>query len=42
MDLHEFMITPQGQAYIVAVSPVHYPGIGKPTMDAVVQEKAQP
>jgi len=38
MDLHEFLVTPQGDAYIVAVSPVHYPGMGRPLMDAVIQE----
>jgi Arylsulfotransferase (ASST) len=38
MDLHEFLVTPQGDAYIVGVSPVHYPGMGRPLMDAVVQE----
>jgi hypothetical protein len=38
MDLHEFLLTPQGQAYIVAVSPVHYPGLARPLMDSVVQE----
>ncbi len=38
MDLHEFLVTPQGDAYIVAVSPVHYGTLTKPLMDAVVQE----
>ena len=38
MDLHEFLVTPQGDAYIVGVSPVHYPGRREPLMDAVVQE----
>ena len=38
MDLHEFLVTPQGDAYIVGVSPVHYAGMGRPLMDAVVQE----
>ncbi|HUA05624.1 MAG TPA: arylsulfotransferase family protein [Solirubrobacteraceae bacterium] len=38
MDLHEFLVTPQGDAYIVGVSPVHYPGMGRPLMDSVVQE----
>ena len=38
MDLHDFLVTPQGDAYIVGVSPVHYPGMGRPLMDAVVQE----
>jgi Arylsulfotransferase (ASST) len=38
MDLHEFLLTPQGDAYIIADSPVHLPGISKPTVDSVVQE----
>ena len=38
VDLHEFLVTPQGDAYIVAVSPVHYGSLTKPLMDAVVQE----
>jgi hypothetical protein len=38
MDLHEFLLTPQGQAWVVAVSPVYVRGIGKAVMDAVVQE----
>jgi hypothetical protein len=38
MDLHEFLVTPQGDAYIVGVSPVHYASLKKPLMDAVVQE----
>ena len=38
MDLHEFLITPQGDAWIVAVSPVHWGGEGRPVMDPVVQE----
>ena len=38
MDLHEFLVTPQGDAYIIAVSPVSLPGINKPVMDSVVQE----
>ncbi len=38
MDLHEFLITPTGQAFIAAVSPVHYPGINRPLIDSVVQE----
>jgi hypothetical protein len=37
-DLHEFMVTPQGYAYLTAASPVHLPGVGKPAIDAVVQE----
>jgi arylsulfotransferase ASST len=38
MDLHEFLVTPQGDAYIVGVSPVHYQALKRPLMDAVVQE----
>ena len=38
MDLHEFLVTPQGAAWIVGVSPVHYGTLKKPLMDAVVQE----
>ena len=38
MGLHEFRITPQGDAYITASSPVHLSGVGKPAIDSVVQE----
>lgn len=38
MDLHEFLLTPQGDAYVVGVSPVHYGSLKRPLMDAVVQE----
>gem|GEM_PF-115863 len=38
MDLHEFLVTPQGQAWVIAVSPVYLKGTGKPVMDDVVQE----
>jgi outer membrane protein assembly factor BamB len=38
MGLHEFLVTTQGDAYIFAPSPVHLPSVGKPTVDAVVQE----
>jgi hypothetical protein len=37
-DLHEFLLTPQGDAYIIAVSPLRWPGTRKPLMDSVVQE----
>lgn len=37
-DLHEFLLTDSGDAYIVAVSPVHYPGMNRPLMDQIVQE----
>jgi hypothetical protein len=38
MDLHEFLLTPQGLAYVIAVSPVRLPGIARSVMDCVVQE----
>jgi hypothetical protein len=39
MDLHEFMVTPQGDAYVFAVSPVSLPKVvRKPVLDYVVQE----
>jgi hypothetical protein len=38
MGLHELLITPHGDAYIGAPSPVHLPGVGKPAVDSVVQE----
>ena len=38
MGLHEFLLTPQGDAYIFAPSPVHLPGVHKPVVDSVVQE----
>ncbi len=38
MDLHEFLVTPQGDAYVVGVSPIRYGTLKKPLMDAVVQE----
>ena len=37
-DLHEFLVTPQGQAYMIAVSPVWLPGHSREVMDAKVQE----
>ena len=38
MDLHEFLVTPQGDAYIVGVSPIRYGTMKRPLMDSVVQE----
>jgi Arylsulfotransferase (ASST) len=38
MDLHEFLVTPQGDAYFLAVSPVHWPGVRRPVLDSAVQE----
>jgi hypothetical protein len=37
-DLHEFLVTPQGQAYLIAVSPVWIPGNNRPVINSVVQE----
>jgi hypothetical protein len=37
-DLHEFLITNQGQAYILAISPLHWPGTRKMLIDSVIQE----
>ena len=33
MDLHEFLVTPQGDAYIVGVSPIRYGTMKRPLMD---------
>jgi hypothetical protein len=39
MDLHEFLLTPQGDAYIMSFSPVNMPSVvHKPLLDGVVQE----
>ena len=38
MDLHEFLLTNQGDAYVTAASRVRVPGIRRPVVDAVVQE----
>ena len=37
-DSHEFLVTPQGDAYITAAWPVHLPGVRRGTIDSVVQE----
>jgi hypothetical protein len=37
-DLHEFLITPQGQAYLLAIAPVWQHGLSRPVIDYVVQE----
>jgi Arylsulfotransferase (ASST) len=37
-DSHEFLVTPQGDAYITAAWPVHLPGVRRGTVDSVVQE----
>ncbi|HEY5318213.1 MAG TPA: arylsulfotransferase family protein, partial [Solirubrobacteraceae bacterium] len=38
MDLHEFMVTNSGDAYILAASPVWLPKLGRAVIDSVVQE----
>ena len=38
MDLHEFLVTPQGQAYVIAAAPVRLAGWARPAMDSIVQE----
>ena len=38
MDLHEFLLTSQGTAWVIAVSPVTLPGVSKLVIDAVIQE----
>jgi hypothetical protein len=38
MDLHEFLITNTGDAYIIAVQPVYLPGVHRPISDSIVQE----
>ena len=38
MGLHEFLITPHGDAFLGASAPVRLPGVGKPAVDSVVQE----
>jgi outer membrane protein assembly factor BamB len=38
MDLHEFLITNSGQAYVIAVSPVKVPNDRRPLVDSVLQE----
>jgi hypothetical protein len=37
-DLHQFLVTNDGDAYIIAISPIRWPGTAKPLMDSVVQE----
>ncbi len=37
-DLHEFLITPSGQAYLIAIAPVWLPRMHRPVTDFVVQE----
>jgi hypothetical protein len=37
-DLHEFLVTNQGDAWMIAASPVSLPGLSRPLIDSVVQE----
>jgi hypothetical protein len=37
-DSHDFLLTPQGDAYISAAWPVRLPGVTRATIDAVIQE----
>ena len=38
MDLHEFLLTDSGDAYLIAVSPVRLPGLSRTVENAVIQE----
>lgn len=38
MDLHEFLVTNQGDAYVIAVAPVEVPGVHRSVLNSVVQE----
>ena len=38
MDGHEFLLTPKGQAWIIAISRIRWPGIPEPVLDSVIQE----
>ncbi|MGZ4214288.1 MAG: arylsulfotransferase family protein [Solirubrobacteraceae bacterium] len=37
-DLHEFLVTNSGDAYLIAASPVTVPGSTRPLIDSVIQE----
>jgi hypothetical protein len=37
-DLHEFIVTNSGDAYLIAASPVTVPGSTRPVIDSVIQE----
>jgi outer membrane protein assembly factor BamB len=37
-DLHEFLVTPDGHAYVIAASPVSLRGLSRPLIDSVVLE----
>jgi Arylsulfotransferase (ASST) len=38
MDLHEFLVTNQGQAWIIAIAPMRLPGVRRTVQNGVVQE----
>jgi hypothetical protein len=38
MDLHEFLLTNSGDAYVIAVSPIRMPGYARTIQNSVVQE----
>jgi hypothetical protein len=38
IDLHEFLVTNQGDAYVLSAAPVTVPGSTRPLVDSVVQE----
>jgi hypothetical protein len=38
MDLHEFLVTDQGQAWIIAIAPMQLPGVQRTVQNGVVQE----
>lgn len=38
MDLHEFLVTNQGDAWVIAIAPIRLPGIGRNVQNGVVQE----
>jgi hypothetical protein len=38
MDLHEFLVSNGGDAWIIAVAPVDLPGVLRPVLNSVVQE----
>jgi Arylsulfotransferase (ASST) len=37
-DLHEFLVTNSGVAYLIAASPIAVPGSSRPLIDSVIQE----
>jgi arylsulfotransferase ASST len=38
MDLHEFLVTNTGDAWVIAIEPIHLPGFVRTVQNAVVQE----